>query len=565
MPSMSDKSPAKPPVKEDRSRFVGFAFASSDLLLEVDDDLIVRYAFGAATELTGKDAKQLLGGTIIDLIVPDERAYAYAVLRRLAAGSRLRPMSIGMNGPAGQRVEAIMGGFHMKDGAYYLSLLKGARLSGLREETAPRDSETDVLDNRSFADRLRTQIAQGKVGEDAKLHLFALDGIDKIRETGDPAIVERFLAELGARLRALSDGGDGAGRLADGRFAVSVSDAEAQAEIRKLQAEMTRKAQELGLGDIGVRRFEIDLDVAGLDDQDAAKALGHAMKTFTNSNLIDGSFDIDNLANAARGYLEDTVQRIASVRQVLDKGLLNIAFQAIVKFEEREAWYYEAMVRLDGFSGPRDMAQFIDSIGIADEFDLLVAEKIIEILTEKAKAGFRPKVAFNVSVKSLASPLFVASLRRLFKAHRPVSKQVGIEINDAADVNNPEKLDAVVQVLREEGMRVAIDGVGRGRTLDILREVGCDYVKLAPEVVRGVYDDEKRQSIVRSLVRSCQGMGYTVVAEGIDLEEDARALMHMDVPYGQGDLFGKPSTGGQSLSYKPAERHIRKRGVNVAW
>src|SRR4051812_5033004 len=111
-------------LKQERDRFVAFSFAAADLLFEVGSDGLIRYAYGAARALTGRDAAELVGESWGTLFADHERHLVHRVLQRLERGARLKPVAVSMAPLRGTSARMVLGGCRLPDddGAFYLTL-----------------------------------------------------------------------------------------------------------------------------------------------------------------------------------------------------------------------------------------------------------------------------------------------------------------------------------------------------------------------------------------------------------------------------------------------------------
>ena len=75
-------------LREQRDRFLAFAFAASDLLLEVGDDSLIRYAVGATNQLLGGSPQEVVGQGWLDLFVEEDRPLLVSKIGNLAASSK---------------------------------------------------------------------------------------------------------------------------------------------------------------------------------------------------------------------------------------------------------------------------------------------------------------------------------------------------------------------------------------------------------------------------------------------------------------------------------------------
>jgi EAL domain-containing protein (putative c-di-GMP-specific phosphodiesterase class I) len=172
------------------------------------------------------------------------------------------------------------------------------------------------------------------------------------------------------------------------------------------------------------------------------------------------------------------------------------------------------------------------SVGQGDLLEVLALQRAGEHL--ERVDGY---VAMNVSPGTLLTPECGGLLGRL-----PLER-ILLELSEHAPVEDYPALGEVLQPLRERGMRLAIDDVGAG--FSSLRHIvltAPDVIKIDRSLVDGVSHDAVLTTLVRSLTEFGHGCGAQVVAEGIETEADALALLALGVDHGQGWHFGRPAS-----------------------
>ena len=93
----------------------------------------------------------------------------------------------------------------------------------------------------------------------------------------------------------------------------------------------------------------------------------------------------------------------------------------------------------------------------------------------------------------------------------------------------------------ELGFTFAIDDVGAGYSgLETVATLGASYLKIDMGLVRDVHQKQVSQQVVKAILDMGAGVGATVIAEGIQTQEEADALRDLGVRYGQGYFFGRP-------------------------
>jgi c-di-GMP phosphodiesterase len=170
-------------------------------------------------------------------------------------------------------------------------------------------------------------------------------------------------------------------------------------------------------------------------------------------------------------------------------------------------------------------------------------------ILQRALAGLQPllkqdkefKLSFNVVPKHLLSVGFVETLRRVVLAARVSTRQIVIEVTERDELEDLDRAAAVVRELREHGFRVAIDDVGVGHSgLSRLKALGANIIKIDKFFVDTVTVDASTTAIIEMLVTLATDLQMSVVAEGIETEEQARALIACGVEEGQGYLVAAP-------------------------
>lgn len=146
-------------------------------------------------------------------------------------------------------------------------------------------------------------------------------------------------------------------------------------------------------------------------------------------------------------------------------------------------------------------------------------------------------VSMNASPATLLTPECSRTLK-LLPLHRVV-----LELSEHDPVEDYDALKAVLAPLRAGGMRLAIDDVGAG--FSSLRHIvitAPDVIKLDRSMVTGLDRDPVLQVVARSLVDLARATGAQVVAEGVETEAEAAALLKVGVGLGQGWLFDRATT-----------------------
>ena len=131
----------------------------------------------------------------------------------------------------------------------------------------------------------------------------------------------------------------------------------------------------------------------------------------------------------------------------------------------------------------------------------------------------------------------------------PDPHRILAEITEQQFFGDRHRLRAHLTVLRNAGVRIALDDVGFGRTsLELLVLLAPDIVKLDRAFVKNVATDTARSAECQRLVDVIRALGATVIAKGIETPAEAQAIQALGVDYGQGFLWPLSDGGARSAS-----------------
>ena len=213
--------------------------------------------------------------------------------------------------------------------------------------------------------------------------------------------------------------------------------------------------------------------------------------------------------------------------------------------ETGELSHFEALARWqrsDGsFVSPAEFVPLLESFGLASGLTDATMEQIALLL---ALPGVPQNVDvfMNVSPRELEISTFATRILELVKTHRLDPSRIGIEITETAAIRDPLLLGAHLRTLREAGMKVAIDDFGSGYSpLGLLFDLPIDIVKIDRSMISNIDEDSARSAIVAGIISGLSEHGISIVAEGVEREEELDWLRSAGVDYVQGFLTGRPT------------------------
>lgn len=526
-------------LKEDRARFLAFAFTRADFLIELDRAGQMTFVSGTTKWATGIQADAMVGRKITSVLMPASAPVVREILGAFQAARRLDPATILFNN-AGEPVAASVAGGCLPDrpDRYYLTIAHPGADDRIAASPASgtRDAATNLLDEKSFGDRAKAQLEAARArGDELRMTMIELTDLNAFKSRVSEQSASSFLRGVGMILQRNSAGGDSAGQVGDGKFSVLHGKNVDEAEINREIAELSRKADPTGVG-VKVVSNELLLDVDGMDDADAGRALVYAVNKFAQSH--SGAFSVKSLSAGLRELVKETVAKVSNFRSAVANNSFHLVYQPIVDLRTRDVRHQEALTRLADGSSPFAMVTFAEELGVVSELDHSVSHQVLMMLEQNESVA---DVAINISGRSLESELFMSALEELFRQHATVRRRVLIEITESSRITNMEAVRKFIERFRAANHRVCLDDFGAGAAaFHYLRAFEVDTVKIDGDYVKNIKTNKRDYAFVRSIASLCADLKVSTVAEYCEMPDQVDMLIAAGVEKGQGYLFGKP-------------------------
>jgi EAL domain-containing protein (putative c-di-GMP-specific phosphodiesterase class I) len=151
-------------------------------------------------------------------------------------------------------------------------------------------------------------------------------------------------------------------------------------------------------------------------------------------------------------------------------------------------------------------------------------------------------IGINVSLKQLNSHHFYDSLIDEIRRLQINPKWVDIEITESQHLQENPDILRMLADLRKLGISISIDDFGTGySSLSYLKELPCDRIKLARELIENIHNEDFNYQLVKSIILLSRAKGIRVIAEGIETIEQWEALKELQCDEVQGFYFGRPA------------------------
>jgi len=240
--------------------------------------------------------------------------------------------------------------------------------------------------------------------------------------------------------------------------------------------------------------------------------------------------------------------------QALQDNQLVMYYQPVTDIRSNKITHAEALIRwqhpVKGLVPPDDFIPIAEQCGLIISLGEWVVSEVSRQVSQWQSEGKSDLHVFlNVSPIQLMHSNLPAYLAKAAKQF-PLSRgNIGIEITENVLIDGPDKIKQVLDVLKDEGINFLIDDFGTGfSSMRYLQKLPFDGLKIDRSFVSMVDEDHEKAVLVKAMIHMAHSLNLTVVAEGIEREQELAFLRAHDCDFAQGYLLGRP---------EPAEKFIR--------
>jgi diguanylate cyclase (GGDEF)-like protein len=240
----------------------------------------------------------------------------------------------------------------------------------------------------------------------------------------------------------------------------------------------------------------------------------------------------------------DTLERVdleSDLRAALEANELSVMYQPIVDLRSERIVAFEALAR---WRHPtRGCVPPSAFIAVAEETGLILPLGRIVLETACAQAAEwrrtwparRLGMSVNLSPRQFNQPDLVAMIDEILESTGLPATRLELEITESIAMDQSEAGVRALQELRKRGIRIVLDDFGTGySSLSYLRTLPIDQVKIDRSFVTDLEHEDANAAIVQAVVSLAHGLGFEVVAEGIETPAQLDRLRVLGVDLGQG-------------------------------
>ena len=425
------------------------------------------------------------------------------------------------------------------------------------------DTLTGLPNRALLSERLGRAIIRARRQETRVAVLFLdLDRFKDINDSLGHAAGDRLLKAAAARLQSTVSASDTVARLGGDEFTVVLEDVESLVAVERMARDV-------------LAAFSTPLEVDERHDVSITPSLGislypdHALVPTDLLKFADtamyqakaegrNTYQVYNEAMDAEARHRAAI--IAALRRALDRGEFRLVYQPRLALADGRITGVECLLRWQ--SAELGEIQPTEFIPLAEESGLIVpigewvlGEACRQLKAWRGQGLTELRMGVNVSVLQLLRGNLAAYLKRLLLVTELPADRIELELTESMVMQNAEQTTAMLDELRKLGVSLAIDDFGTGySSLVYLKRLPIDTLKIDKEFIDDLTRDADDEAITSTIVSMGHSLGLTVIAEGVENEQQLEFLRALGCDEVQGHWLSRPIDAERCLAFVRAWR-----------
>lgn len=540
-------------------RFRALTAKSQSVTIVCDAEGNISFASGAVRSLFGVSPKAIVGTNLFDSMHPDDRAEHRAEFARVAAHSNSGEESVARHRHAdgGWRYLASFASDARDDPSVrgmivYWRDVTETHLARMRlRQIAETDALTGLFTRAHFEHAASERLLSHRErGTQFALFFIDLDNFKLANDSYGHWIGDQILVAVARRLQSFCREGDLLARLGGDEFAV-LTILEGDADIALNANDFASRIVASICNPIQIESVTFDVTASvgvALSPRDAQHFT--ELLRFADLAMFAAKAESRNTFVQFTPELELRARRhaalIGELKRALPANEFIVHYQPQIDMANGHLIGVEALVRWQhrtrGLVLPSEFISVAEEQGLINRIGLAVVEQAVaQIAAWRRATGRSLRLAINVSAQQLRDRTLGVKMFELLERYGLPAEAIEIEVTESVLVEAARAGRDLLYELRHLGIRIVLDDLGVGySSMTYLRQFPVDGVKLDRGFVEGLPSNPVDAAIVRSIITLSRDLNLTLVAEGVEREDQSAFLLAEQCEVGQGYLFGKP-------------------------
>jgi diguanylate cyclase (GGDEF)-like protein len=396
------------------------------------------------------------------------------------------------------------------------------------------------LPNRRRILQLVDDALAARHGDQVVMFAFlALEGFRDVSDALGQQAGDRLLVEVASRLRAVFPLDATVGRLDGDEFAIVMLAADAAAATSRAEDAVAAITRPFWIDQSVHVGATIGLAFAPRDGVTRDALMGHADLALRSAKRRGGVVGFEAAIGAEfndRRFIE------RELRRALSEQTLDVHYQPIVTADGLRTIGVEALLRwnhpMRGNIPPTTFVAIAEQSGMMNELGEFVLRRALADATRWPDLF----VAVNLSPVQMRDPGLTDLVASVLAETGMTATRVVLEITETVLAENPNEVKRQLDRLRALGVRIALDDFGTGySSMSYLQRFPFDKLKIDRSFVEPLGRSSESGVMIQAMVTLGRALGLSVLAEGVETEEQRVLLRLAGCDELQGFLFAKPA------------------------
>ncbi|MBF2098240.1 MAG: EAL domain-containing protein [Gloeomargaritaceae cyanobacterium C42_A2020_066] len=556
-------------LRQEQDRYRMVVAAQTELIYRCRPDGTVTFANTAFLEYTGRPAAEVLGNALPHPLPPTTQQ---AFIEKLLTEGNRQTTPVTCFVPAGR---GAIGRWYEWNCQSLVTRSTGTieyqcvgqditerkRLEAQLIRDALHDQLTQLPNRTLFLDRLSQVLreTQGKRDIVVAVLLLDLDNFKRINNSLGYTEGDHILQTMARRLQSVLLSADRVARLGGDTFALLLH---RPAGLDELTCTINHLQQVV---EIPVRTptYEVQLtaslgvvwspDFQGIDPETVLRNADIALRQAKAQGGHQAVHFTESMYEALRGrlHLEN------ALRQAIETQAFQLHYQPIVHLETGRLLGFEALLRWQhperGFISPQEFIPLAEDLGLIIPLSWWVIEAAARQMADWQRAF--PSlgclsVSVNLSAHQFTQSNLVPRILAILNETGLPPLSLKLEITESVMMQEMERVAEVLHQLRRFQVGIYIDDFGTGySSLNRLHTLPIDALKVDRSFVAGLTHSRAGSSLVETILALSDSLGLSVIAEGVETQEQVAILQDMGCSSAQGFWLGRPQPPEQVQTY----------------
>lgn len=416
------------------------------------------------------------------------------------------------------------------------------------------DSLTELPNRAYFIEEANMLTSFQATTENSFAILFAdLDRFKELNDSSGHLAGDMALQEVARRIEQTLPPGDFVARVGGDEFVVlhrrATQDSTAQLSVHlaaALSQPIQVKGQEAFIG-VSIGAATWPQDGTTLSDVLSRADLAMYKAKSTGRDFIPYTQKIGSLFHRE-------IELSQRLNQAIHKDQLHLVYQPKFYVATSEVAGFEALLRWNepefGSVSPAEFIPLAEKHNMMCPIGKWVIRTACQQLRQWQSEGIElpGRLAINISVQQLEHPDFFEGITNTIIEEGLSSAHFELEVTESVLMSDPEKAMNILKQLAHSGFCISIDDFGTGfSSLSYLKNINAKILKIDKSFINNITTNMHDQIIVKSMVDLAQNLGLSVVAEGVETEEQKRHLAELGCNMIQGYFYLRPVTADELI------------------